>query len=476
MLNPRAISISLLSLLLAACGPSPVTVIPEPPVDTTPAPSNPTLPTPPTEPTPPTAPPVIVIPAPQKVSLGVYDLQLIEPDVQLPVVQDDNLKFEQIGFGTVKFEGIPATWFISTSFRVTNLSQHTINHLTLLPVSTASVDGTTAATIGSSPFKRLHNRDGSDASQIANKLEVGQAGVEDQYPVTVRPDPYASLFVQDINTTGLQIQAPDGLKVTDVHTGGWLLDKALAPGESAVVKLGTSISLSDLGQTTLPDYSISLVAVDDPAPQQNTFKVKVDLSHSLKGEPYSFPNWRPTGEALYIIPRYGDALRMVSLSHLESDGTAVFNLPSKSAVTPFLTSADGPIDESCIASPATADFTGVSSLSTAFTLAENFTQFSGLDLDFDVQTTGTTTLKSGLVYLDHDVVGTTEYTCHFPVANGDRHYKYTYAAKAGWNISQSNIDQSGPMGEYRITVSPLKSDTTWTIRPTGIGGSQPPRY
>ena len=489
MPKPR-VALILLTFLLAACGQStppindPVVVQPQP---TNPAPINPT-PTP-IDPTP--VPPVPVTPAPaaQKTSLGVYDLPLFgSAGYQgAPAITsaDGTLKFEPQGYAVPDFDGLSGKRFVSTRVRVTNTGKTSIDHLTLLPVSTVSQDGTVAGTVGTTPFKGLTNQDGSDASGRAAELVTGQAGIADQYPATVRPDADASLYVQDLDVATLTAQAPAGLKISQVQSKGWRLEKPLAPGESAMMILGTSIPRVD-GSVLPANYTMSVVAINDPSPSINPLNVKIDLSQS-DNPVYRF-NYKLNGEAVYMVPGYGsgsgsNSLRMITLAKVQSDSSATFNLPTKAAVAPFLSPLFLPIvgsSECTVVSEKASDRAALV-MDAGFTLAEDFTQFRGLALLMVPSAEQTSTYRSGVhpVYVDRDVTGVDEYRCQSGTTTS--HYKDTYQAKAGWNLSSTSIStvtaaDGSITREVAFNVMPLTGAQVWTLNPSGNGGAQPPRY
>ena len=440
------------TLLLAACGPSVI-----PPI------INPVE-------------PPIQVPVAMKVSLGIYDLQLLGT-TSLPLAAGASLRVELVGATSVNFEGTPASRFVTSRVRVTNLGTTTINHLILLPVSTTAVGNSPSATVGTTPFKNLIYSDGTDASGRAADLILGQASVEDQYPVTVRPDANASLFVQDIDTSDISAQAPVGLNVSSVQPQGWRLATALAPGESALMSLGSSIRTGNPGTRMPAAYAMSVVAVDDPKPQSSPFQVKLDLSKPLQGTEYGFPGWRPNGEALYITPAFGD-LRMIALTKVTADGTAIFNLPEKTTMKPFSSPLKVRLPNDCVFKTDDNISTSAASIATVgFTLAEDFTIFRGLDLLIDLPSAGGAS-RSTLAYLDQDVQGTLDATCASggPSTNPALHYVATYSAKAGWNLSTSSFSTGAAGSEFITTVKALTPDQVWTLRPSGMGGAQPPRY
>jgi len=469
MHKSSSLALILLTALLAACGQTTTPVVD--PVVTQPGTSTPTTPTPVT--------PAPIPTVPKKVSLGVYDLPLFgaSSDFGAAAYTTDggSLKFEPQGAGYVDFEGIPSMRFVYTRIRVTNTGTKTVDHLTLLPTSTTSQDASVSGTVAGTPFKNLTYKDGSDASGRATELVTGQAGIPDQYPVTVRPDANASLYVQDLDTSDVSAQAPAGLKIGVVQPVGWRLSGPLAPGESTVMTLGTSIPLVE-GSALPANYAMSVVAVDDPSPKINPLSVKLDLTQS-RNPGYTFPNWRPNGEAVYM----SSGLRMIALAKVKNDASATFNLPGKNAVTPFLSPVFGEVSPECTIINRTVSDSAVQSVDARFTLAENFTLFLGLDLIMKPETDAATGVFVGSrpTYFDRDFTGNTEYQCH--VGTDNIHFKSVFQVKAGWNLSTfsstSVVNADGTSTtDVSYNYAPLTGSQVWTLNPSGNGGVQPPRF
>lgn len=441
--------LTLITLTLASCG-SGSTV--EPPLD-----------------------PVIVA-KPHNISLGFYNLQLLGTPLDNSTLNGSPLKIEQVSAGVVSFDD---PRFFLSRFRVTNLSKITINYLTLLPSTTTSADSSATTTIGDTPFTLMKYSDGSDASEQAKNLSVGTAGVKDQYPASVRPDPYATPFVQDLDISDIAVQAPAGLKINTIQPKGWRLERPLAAGESAEITIGSFFPSANVNTTQrFPStYSMSIVAVDGPTPQDNPFRVKVDLSQALQGTEYSFPNWRPNGEALYITPLFNSTgQRMITLTHLEADGTAAFNLPGKTAMESELEPIDDSPIPDCISNINTVDFSNGKVTEIDIIMAEDFTVFRGLSVGLNPKVAATATTKSQvrLVYYNRDLTGTIDTLCRKPT--GDIRYISVYSAKAGWNIVTSSYIQTNSLTEKQSTINPVNATQVWTLSPTGRGGAQSPRY
>ncbi|GAA5512048.1 hypothetical protein Dcar01_00762 [Deinococcus carri] len=186
------------------------------------------------------------------------------------------LKFERLAVSTLDDSAHANTFYIHSTFRITNVGSEPVRNLTFLPTNTdedsdPATPTTSTPTVGTTPFKNLRYYDGSDASEQAPYVQLGQVRKLDTQTYTsptVVDDDTATLYRQNLQAPGFQTSVPTGL-TAQVGSAGWVHIGTLAPGESTILQLGAGIRT--FGFTSKPyNLDVVLAVAQDDASTEKT--------------------------------------------------------------------------------------------------------------------------------------------------------------------------------------------------------------